>query len=137
MVLIKMKKCKYVKLITQEQLDLCHSVGLDVKGCTISVAKARLDDFIEKGFYGTISPWKATSKQIDYANKFGYDISKMARRESEAIINDLMEELNHEAIRKENLEPGVHVRNIHDPSDEVCIISSITDNGTVYLSTAA
>ena len=48
------------------------------------------------------------------------------------MIDDLMTELNHEAIEEQRLQPGVEVVNTHDISQTKFVISSIQDDGTVY-----
>ena len=56
----------------------------------------------------------------------------MSRREGNAVIDDLMTELNHEAIESEGLAPGVAVVNIYDIVGRTFVISSIHPDGTVY-----
>ncbi len=56
----------------------------------------------------------------------------MSRREGDAIIDDVLTELNHEMIESEGLAPGVAVANIHDVLGRTFVISSIHPDGTVY-----
>lgn len=56
----------------------------------------------------------------------------MSRREGDAVINDLMTELNHETIESEGLAPGVTVVNVHDSIGRTFVISSVHPDGTAY-----
>ena len=109
-----------------------RTLTLDLRGCTLSVAAARIEDAIDIGFRGASNVGNPTPKQIALAAKFGYDIAGLSRREGDAVIDDLMTELNHEAIEAEGLAPGVAVVNIHDIVGKTLVISSIHPDGTVY-----
>lgn len=108
-------------------------LGLDLRGCTVSVAAARIEVAIDEGFHGSVDERRPTEKQIAFAAKFGYDISNLGRKIADAVVGDLMTELDLEAIETENLAPGVTVVHIHDPKARPLVISSIADDGTVYL----
>ena len=56
----------------------------------------------------------------------------MSRRVADAVVGDLMTELNLAAIQRERLAPGVTVKNKHDIVDRERVISSIQQDGTVY-----
>lgn len=76
-----------------------------------------------------------TPKQTALAAKFGYDISNMDRGAGEALIGDIMLQLNREAIRDEGLAPGVRVRNIWDNPEfeQIHVVSSVRrEDGTVF-----
>ena len=73
-----------------------------------------------------------TPRPIALAAKFGYDIAHLSRREGDAVIDDVMTELNHEVIEAEGLATGVAVMNIHDIVGRTFVISSIHPDGTVY-----
>jgi hypothetical protein len=73
-----------------------------------------------------------TAKQVELAAKFQRDISGATRRVGNAIIDDLMTDLNLEAIGREKLAPGVAVINKYDSLKRKYVISSITADGTVY-----
>jgi hypothetical protein len=73
-----------------------------------------IEDLVERDFLLKEDLGAPTPKQIDFAAKFQRDISGATRRVGSAVINDLMTELNHEAIKREKLTPGVVVVNKHD-----------------------
>jgi hypothetical protein len=83
-------------------------------------------------FLGLTDLGKPTEKQIELAAKFGYDISALTKREGNAVIDDLMSQLNYEAIESESLAPSVVVTNVHDSIPQTYVISSIAPDGTVY-----
>ena len=126
-----MKELTHIARINTNQAAFGAKLGLDLSGCTLSVAQARIDDAIDVGFAG-IKLGKLTPKQIELAAKFGHDISELSRREGEAIIDDLMTQLNLETIEAEGLAPGVAVTNIHDSLERELTISSIQRGGIVY-----
>ena len=73
-----------------------------------------------------------TPKQIELAAKFQRDIAGASRAVGDAIITDLMIDLNHQAIERERLAPGVVVVNRHNSFSHKYIISSIKEDGTVF-----
>lgn len=127
-----MKELKYISRVGEDQVAFGVRLGLDLRGCTISVAAARIEDAVGAGFWGETSAGNPTEKQVKLAAKFGYDIAGLSRREGDAVIGDLMTELNHETIEAESLAPGVAVVNIHDKLGMPQVISSIQPDGTVY-----
>ena len=127
-----MKPLKYIPKVSDDQIDFGAKLGLDLRGCTLSVAAARIEDAVDVGFRGASHLRHATPKQVALAAKFGYKIACLSRREGDAVIDDLMTELNHDAIAAEELAPGVAVVNIHDTIGRTFVISSIHPDGTVY-----
>ena len=127
-----MKPLKYIPKVSDDQIDFGAKLGLDLRGCTLSVAAARIEDAVDVGFRGASNLGNPTPKQVALAAKFGYEIACLSRREGDAVIDDLMTELNHEAIEAEELAPGVAVVNIHDIIGKTFVISSIHPDGTVY-----
>lgn len=126
-----MKQLTHIDKVNAKQAAFGTKLGLDLGSCTVTVAAARLADTIAKHFWGRdlAAP---TPKQIELAAKFGYDISSVSRGEGEAVIDDLMTQLNFETIESEALGPGVTVINIHDKLALESVISSIQKDGTVY-----
>jgi hypothetical protein len=104
-----------------------------VSGETLGVVVAKIYDLIDKEIFNMKVFGKPTEKQIQLANEFGYDISLCTRREGEAIISNIMTELNLEAIEAEELAPGVEVINKWDPLQKIEVISSIQDDGLVFM----
>ena len=127
-----MKALKHISRVGDDQARFGAQLGLDLRGCTFSVAAARIKDAIDVGFRGASSVGNPTPKQIALAAKSGYDIADLSRREGDAVIDDLLTELNHETIESEGLAPGVVVANIHDVLGRTFVISSIHSDGTVY-----
>ena len=126
-----MKALKHIPRVSDDQIRFGAKLGLDLGGCTLSVAAARIEDAVAVGFRGASNLGKPTPKQVAFAAKFGHEIAHLTRREGDAVIDDLMTELNHEAIEAEGLAPGVTVVNIHDIA-RTFGISSIDPDGTVY-----
>ena len=91
-----------------------------------------IEDAIQRDFLCDQDLGVPTPKQVELAAKFQRDISGVSRRVGDAIINDLMTNLNCEAIKREKLAPGVIVVNKHDLLQRKRMISSITTDGTVY-----
>ena len=118
--------------MNDEQIAFGNKLGLDLRGCTVTVAEARIADAIDVGFRGGVELKSPTPKQVELAAKFEHDIAGLSRREGGAIIDDLMTQLNRETIESEGLASGVVVTNIHDESGAHFVISSIYPDGTVY-----
>lgn len=129
----RVKALSHFARVSEEQVSFGDKLGLDLRGCAISVATARVEDAIDIGFRGVVDLGSPTSKQVALAAKFGSEISHLSRREGEAVIDDLMTQLNLETIEAEGLAPEVVVTNIHDDFEEHYVISSIKPDGTVYL----
>lgn len=127
-----MKELKHIPRVDENQVAFGTKLGLDLSNCTISVAEARIENVIDIEFRGVTNEGKPTEKQIALAAKFGYDIAGLSRREGDAIIDDLLTELNYETIKSEGLAPGITVVNIHDILKMPLVISSIYPDGTVY-----
>jgi hypothetical protein len=121
----------FVEKVNIKQIKFGQKLGLDFSGMSIGVAKAMIDDFIDKYFYNT-ELGSLTDKQVKYAYDLGFDISKMTKRQGEAFLNDILFQRNYEIIQKEKLEPGAKVKKIYNSHDYVETISSIAKDGTVY-----
>lgn len=122
----------HIAKVNTEQIAFGKKLDLDLRGCTVTVATARIEGVVDVGFRGVVELGSPTPNQVKLAAKFGYDISGLSRREGDAIIDDLMTQLNRETIESEGLAPGVVVTNIHDDFGERYIISSVNLDGTVY-----
>jgi hypothetical protein len=126
-----MKKLTKIKKVVKRHIAFGRKLGLDLSSCSIGVALAKIEDEIDKNFWG-IELGKPTQKQIELAAEFGYEISGETRRVGSAIINDIMDQLNFEAIENQNLKPGVSVVNKWDRLSMIYIISSIKEDGLVF-----
>jgi hypothetical protein len=126
-----MKELTHIPKVSSVQIAFGKKLGLDLQGCTVSVAAARIHDTLDRGFWGG-KLGSPTPKQAELAFRFGYDISSVSRREGDAIIDELMTQLNLEIIESESLAPDVVRTNIHDSYGEQYTISSIQPDGTVY-----
>jgi hypothetical protein len=118
--------------VSDVQIAFGKKLGLDLIGKTVGEAHAMILDVIDREFSCLPNTNRPTPKQIELAAKFGRDISGISRRVGDAIINDLMTNLNHEAIEREQLAPGVVVTNKHDLLQREFVVSSIAPDGTVY-----
>ncbi len=127
-----MKELVHIAKVDARQVAFGEKLGLKLEGTTISVATARIHDAIDSAFFGIADLGSPTQKQIALAAKFGYEIARLSRREGDAVVDDILTELNLEAIEDQELAPGVRVRNIHDALDTARLISSIGPDGTVY-----
>jgi hypothetical protein len=103
-----------MSFVTEAQIQFGRRIGLDLAGKSVGVARAMIEDAIHCQFYGRNDLGKATPKQIELARKFGHDISTVSRRVGDAIIDDIMTQLNLEAIASQCLAPDVVVTNKHD-----------------------
>ena len=127
------KKLIHIPRVTSRQIAFGRKLDLDLAGCTVSVAAARIDDTIGSEFFIENDLGNPTSKQIAFAAKYGYNIAELSKREGNAVVDDLMTELNLETIEAEGLAPGVSVINIHESFQKIFVVSSIEEDGTVYL----
>ncbi|MBA1447042.1 MAG: hypothetical protein FE835_19580 [Gammaproteobacteria bacterium] len=123
---------EFVNKVTKAQIKFCKNVGLDVSSDTERVAIARLHETIQREFWENTDLGRPTENQVELASKFGIDISNMSRIVGNAIIDDIMSELNKEAIIEQSLKPGSRVRKTYDENGKIYIISSIKRDGTVY-----
>lgn len=118
--------------VTEAQIQFGRRIGLELAGKSLGVARAMIEDAIDCQFYGRNDLGEPTPKQIELARKLGRNISTVSRRVGDAIIDDIMTQLNHEAIESQRLAPGVVVTNKHDLLGRKIVISSIKEDGTVY-----
>ncbi|MFH1674245.1 MAG: hypothetical protein ABIF87_12580 [Pseudomonadota bacterium] len=121
-----------IELVSEKQIVFCRKLGLDVSGNSVSVAAAKINEVIQRQFWGSPINESPTDKQISLAKKFGIDISHMSRLVGDAVINDIMTQLNANAIKEQGLRPGLRVRKVYDKTSREYIISSIRPDGTVY-----
>jgi hypothetical protein len=126
-----MKALPNIPIVNDAQVDFGIKLGVNLRGCTVTVAAALIEDAIDLDFWGKELA-RPTPKQIALAATFGHDISSSSRRVGDAVIGDLMEQLNPDAIAREQLTAGTVVINVHDPIGMQHTISSITPDGTVY-----
>jgi hypothetical protein len=124
-------KLTFVEKVNLDQVLFGQKLDIDLSGHSINVARAMIDDYIDKYFYGNDLK-TLTQKQIDYAHDLGFDISNMTKRQGEAFLDDILYQKNQEIIQSEKLEPGISVKRIYDKFDNVEVISSIAKDGTVY-----
>ncbi|SRR5258706_119282 len=127
------KSLDKVPKVNQAQISFGKGLGLDLSGATVGVAWSMIEDKTRREFWAVQDLGTPTSKQIELAAKFGYGISSLTRGVADAVIDDIMLQLNLESISNQGLAPGVLVR--HKSGEWRCpiAISSITEDGTVYL----
>ena len=127
------RELSHIPRVSEAQVEFGRKLGLDLRGCTVGVAAAKIDVLVREGFWGEADSRHPTEKQIAFAKKHGVDLEGLDHEIADAVIDDLMAELNMEAIESECLAPGVRVVNVHDRLGRVETISSITADGTVFL----
>jgi len=118
--------------VSDEQIAFGRRLGLDLEGKSVSEALAMIHDVIDRDFLNLSDSGEATPKQIGFAAKFQRNLSHVSRRVADAVVGDLMTELNVAAIQRERLAPGVTVKNKYDIVERKLVISSIQTDGTVY-----
>lgn len=121
-----------MKVVSSQQIAFGRRLGLDLENKSESEALAMIHDTIDREFLGKEDVGKATPKQLEFAAKFQRNLTQVSRRVADAVVGDLMVELNLAAIQQERLAPGVTVRNKHDILERKQVISSIHPDGTVY-----
>ena len=126
-----MKALTKIKRVSEKQVSFGRKIGLELNNCTIGVAVAKIENQIDQNFWGR-ELGEPTKKQIELAAKFGYDISGETRGVGSAVIDDIMEQLNLEAIERQNLLPGDIVKNIWDSLHREYVISSIREDGLIF-----
>jgi hypothetical protein len=122
----------HMQPVSDEQIAFGGRLGLDLKGKSLSEGLAMIHDIIDRDFLGLSDLGEATPKQLVFAAKFQRNLSHASRRVANAVVGDLMTELNLAAIQDERLSPGVTVKNRHDVWERKFVISSIQSDGTVY-----
>lgn len=123
---------KLMQPVSEEQIAFGRRLGLNLEGKSITEALAMIHDTIDREFLGLPTLGAATPKQVAFAAKFQRGLSDVSRRVADAVVGDLMTELNLAAIQRERLEPGVTVKNKYDIIERKLVISSIQPDGTVY-----
>jgi len=123
---------QHIIFVDQRQINFGKTLGLNFTNCTTNLAFAKLIDFVDINFNNIQRLGSPSTKQITLALKNGIDISRMSHREGNAVVDDIMTELNLRTIEKYSLCPGVNVINIFKPSNIIFTISSIKDDGMCY-----
>jgi len=121
-----------IEKVSDNQITFCKKLSIDVKGDSVGIASAKIEEKIQAQFWGHENIDVPTEKQIALAAKFKIDISKMSRLVGDAVIEDIMWQLNANAIKEQNLKPGLLVRKKYEESGSAYVISSISKDGTVY-----
>ena len=119
-------------LTNDTQVAFGELIGLDLRGCSTGVAYARIEDAIADRFWGNPDVIRPSAKQCALALKFGFDIGAQSRAVGAAVVDDIMFQLNMEAIENNRLAPGVRVRHKMDDLGRTMVVSSVSVNGTVY-----
>jgi|LakMenEpi03Aug12_release.lakeMendotaPanAssembly.Ray.scaffolds.fasta_scaffold902736_1 hypothetical protein len=118
--------------LSKKQVQFCHSVGIDIKNSSPSIAYAKLLDWLDTNFWGKTELGNPTNKQIELAEKFGYDINESTLREGHATLDEIMSKLNLDSIQNQLLKPGTEVKHKRDKFGRTYKISSIKEDGLVY-----
>lgn len=91
-----------------------------------------VQDYLLVHFWGMPKPGNPTPKQCEFAREFGFTIDTETFAVGSAVVGDIMDHLNQEAIEQQNLIPGTMVRFRRNPEKGEFVISSVTPDGTVY-----
>lgn len=126
------KELDRIPKVSGEQVEFGKKLGLDLSGCTINVAAARIRDEMDGEFWGRAEFGHPTEKQVALAAKYGYDITGETRALGDAVVDDVLTQLNLEAIASQDLRPGDHVVNTWDAFEMPAIVSSIQPDGLVF-----
>jgi len=113
------------------QVEFAKKIGIDIDGYPKIFAYLLIESFVNFTF-DKMDNRNPTDKQINFVAGFGVNVSHEYRVIVDALIETLMLVLNLEAIEREQLKPGVQVINIYDSYRNTLIISSISEDGTVY-----
>lgn len=123
---------QHIAFVDQRQINFGKTFGLNFTNCTTTLAFAKLMDFVDINFNNIQKLGSPTTKQTNFALKNGIDISQMSHREGNAVVDDIMTELNLRTIEKYSLCSGANVINIFKSSNIIYTISSIKDDGMCY-----
>ncbi len=115
----------------EQQVDFGHRVGLELRGETLGVAVARIEDVIDRDFWGR-DLGMPSPKQVALATKFGFDIGSSSRRVGAAVIDNILTQLNLESVESQHLGPGDIVSHVGHPERGEMAISSIQKDGLVF-----
>ena len=121
-----------VAMVIPQQVEVGRKLGLDLTEKTVRVASAMIGDYLMVNFWGATEQTSPSDRQCELAEEFGYDIRSMSRSVGSAVIDDIMDHLNKEAIDVEGLAPGVEVRFRNRDDGRVRIVSSVSPDGTVF-----
>lgn len=118
--------------VNEAQVRFAENLGINVTSNTVHQAAARIEECILLAFWGVADMGHPTPKQVALGEKYGFDIKNCSRIFGDAVIDDIMLQLNKSAIRELNLAPSVRVMRVSDSLERQETISSIGEDGTVY-----
>jgi len=121
-----------VDLVNSYQIAVGEKLGLNFDGKSVRVASAMIGDYLMINFWGAVELGHPSERQCALAEEFGFEISTMSRAIGSAVIDDIMDHLNKEAIETQQLEPGAVVRFRSRDDGRTRVVSSVTPDGTVY-----
>lgn len=121
-----------VGLTNDAQIAFGDLLGLDLRGHSTGVAYARIEDLIADRFWGHSDVVRPSAKQCALALKFGFNIEAESKAVGAAVVDDIMFQLNMDAIELQGLAPGVKVKHKMDELERLMVVSSVAANGTVY-----
>jgi hypothetical protein len=78
-------------------------LGLNLTNKSLGEAEAMIFDVIRREFQGITYLGSPTPKQIELAGKFQRNISDVSRALGDAVMTDLMTDLNLQSIERESL----------------------------------
>ena len=128
-----------IQRISQDQIALAGSLGLDIKADTFGVAAARLMDAVATAV-GHEPPEQSSERQRTFAASLGHNVTADTKRVASAKIGDALFTKNQDAIAFLHLKPGDCVVRIehfeHDGEmrtvEQEFVVSSIQPKGRVF-----
>ena len=121
-----------IAYVSPAQVAVGKKLGLELEGKSVRVADAIIKEYLLVNFWGMPAPGKPTDQQCAFAMEFGFDIQSLSFTVGSAVVRDIIDHLNKEAIEQHHLEPGTIVRFRRHPEKNEFVISSISPDGTVY-----
>ena len=89
-----------MRYVTEAQIAFGRRLSLDLTNKSLGQAEAMISDVIRRDFHGVTDLGSPTPKQIELAVKFQRDISGITRAVGDAVISDLMNDLNQQVIER-------------------------------------
>ena len=120
-----------IETVSAEQAAFGAVLGLVLHGQPLGVALARINDVVQQRFLGVL-PGRPTQRQLELLDQWGLADDVQSMGVASAMIGCALRQLDLNAIRDQQLEPGASVVNRKDPERRRRIISSIKPWGLVY-----
>lgn len=122
------------------QMQIANKLDIDISKDTEAIAAARIREVVECAINPGSNYRPATQRQITYAASLRLDVRNDSFWVASAKINDRLKEMNDEALKQLNLEPGdrvivtktIEINEQRHEYQEEHIVSSVGKNHRVY-----